>query len=630
MDRLSKGIVQKLLSDAPLTSVFLAEFFNVSEKTVRNRIKEMEEELTENGALIVSRRGSGYYLNVIDHEVFDEWFETSDNNSIPVLPKERVLYLIKTFLFSDEYQLIDDLADSLCVSRNTITGDLKEVEHHFSKFGLEFERRPNYGMKIKGHEKNIRSCLADLIKLDRSVYAKEYKQCYKKCECLINKVIIDNNISATIEHYHEIIEYFTVSVIRFNEGHKVILEDKQKKDLNEELFYLFESVGNDIFNLAESTLNITLSLDEVLLCCLKIASMTNLKNYGINSLFDYKIDSLNIEMLKEVKDVLKIDLLNNFELRAALNQHLFPLDLRLTFGIQIENPALEMVQHKYSFAYNVATCASSVLAKHYNCVITADEIGFIAVIFVVALEKSRKKKRPKNVIIVCLSGQSSSRLFVHAYKEIFGEYLGEVYQCGYTELNNFDFEKHKIDYCFTTVDGLKFDIPVPVFHISLFPDDDEIKKYRRLLKKETKKFFLGNYYNENLFISNLDAATKEEAILKITEHIRKFYAIPDDFESFVLEREKYGITSFGTGVALPHPKTICTDRNIVVVAVLNKPVLWGNDEVQIIILTSLSNNFNEESDEFIETTSEFMMDIEKINYLAEHPDFNIFMDLLCS
>lgn len=215
--------------------------------------------------------------------------------------------------------------------------------------------------------------------------------------------------------------------------------------------------------------------------CYKIAALTNLNAYGNQISFDGEIDRLGYEMLEEVKKVLKIDLINNWELRASLNRHLYPLILRLIFGVQVENPALNMIKKKYSYAYNVAACASTVLMKKYGCSISADEVAFIAVIMAIALDKSKRQTRRKNIIIVCLSGQNTSKLFVYMYKKSFGDYLGDIYQCSVQELDNFDYKGKHIDYCFTTIDNLEIQLPVPMFHISLFPDESEIEKYRHIL-----------------------------------------------------------------------------------------------------------------------------------------------------
>ena len=627
MDKLTHEIISYLLKESFSTSSHMAELFNVSEKTIRNRIKEIEEELTKNGGLIVSRRGLGYSINIIDKELFDAWFYKDRTNSLPVLPQERILYIVKLLLLADDYILIEDLSKEIYVSRNTISADIKQVSLLLKKYGLKIIHKPYYGIRIEPNELNIRTCLSSLY--DKNLFD-NYDDVYNNCRKIIRNVFIRNCVAASIERYQEIASYLAVTYFRMMNNHYLVFNQERRDTLEKYLNNLFEIVGEQVKNEFENDFKLEMSKDEIMGICYKIAALTNLNAYGNQISFDGEIDKLGYEMLEEVKKVLKIDLTNNWELRASLNRHLYPLMLRLIFGVQVENPAIEMIKRKYSYAYSVAACASTVLLKKFRCTISADEIAFIAVIMAIALDKSKRRIKKKNIIIVCLSGQNTSKLFVYMYKKTFGDYLGDVYQCAVQDLNNFDYEGKSIDYCFTTIDSLDIQIPVPLFYISLFPDENEIEKYRRILSTESINNLLENYLDEDLFISDLSCKSKEEAIDKMIYVISKKYLLPANFKNLIMERESYGLTTFGTRVAMPHPGKVCTKENIICIAVLSEAMTWNVDDINVIILTSFSENMEDDSSIFIEAISNFVCDDEKISELIKKPTFNNFVKILGS
>lgn len=59
-----------MAAEAPVTSSFFAAQLNVTTRTVRNDIKELQGVLSYHGAFVQSVRGSGYKLRIDDEQVF--------------------------------------------------------------------------------------------------------------------------------------------------------------------------------------------------------------------------------------------------------------------------------------------------------------------------------------------------------------------------------------------------------------------------------------------------------------------------------------------------------------------------------------------------------------------------------
>jgi len=100
--------------------------------------------------------------------------------------------------------------------------------------------------------------------------------------------------------------------------------------------------------------------------------------------------------------------------------------------------------------------------------------------------------------------------------------------------------------------------------------------------------------------------------------------IPDGFEESVLEREEFGATDFGNLAAIPHPRYVMTRETVVAVAVLEKPILWSSNMVQLVVLTSLNEEDDEETQQFYEVTAAFLSDKEAVEALIREPVFENF------
>lgn len=624
MDKLTKDILKKLYtSQRTMTAEELGVFFDVSEKTIRNRILSCKKTVYRHGIEILSERGKGFSLNIYDEEKLLLWKGRKQKSFSEYTPdtKDGRYYKILTILLNaTEYLTIDDLAEELYLSRNTVSTDLITVESILSKHNLLLQRKAPYGIKIMGEEYNKRLCLTNqqacfydmqtLLKND-TLFAKIH-DCTKDA-------FHQYGINASVNNFFLSCLYLTITLTRiargFDCGHLGnTAVPERRNDLEKVCHYVNE---RSQLHLSESELSYYL---------LFLTSITNHMDSHSIVTVTREIDQLVVDMLVEVKNFLKIDLIGDWELRGFLSQHLLALDMRIKQAVFSENPMKDIVKSEYSLSYGVACCACNVINTHYGIELPDDEICFIAIIFALALERNLKKQKKCNVVIIYVSRQSSSRFFTYKFQKELGDYIHEIYECSITDLPHFDFAGKKIDYVFTTLD-VELEVPVPVFHISLLPSDEELNKFRKLLIHGTGSVF-SEYYREDLFIPCLKVTDKQEAIRSMCRVISEKYQVPDFFLDSVLEREAYGNTSFGQYVALPHPTATLTSENLVSVAVLEKPIRWGEETVKVIILVSLSNSAEEDSNDFIEVTSAFAANKNAVNQLVEHPSYDTLIEIL--
>lgn len=139
-------VILKLLQDKEyVTAEVLADALKLSIKTVRLRIKNLNETGRGNGYSIQAKPRKGYYLCVEEPEKWKHFLKKEENHeqTIPNSASERIHFLMAYLLYHEEYIKIDELSDFLFVSRNTLSDSLRQVERIVNRYDLQIDRKPN-------------------------------------------------------------------------------------------------------------------------------------------------------------------------------------------------------------------------------------------------------------------------------------------------------------------------------------------------------------------------------------------------------------------------------------------------------------------------------------------------------
>ncbi|MCF1783645.1 BglG family transcription antiterminator [Lactobacillus mulieris] len=601
------------------TGKLLADKLSLSDKTVRNRLKDLNKALTNQGAEVISKHHYGYKLNITNKKRFLSIQLDNNHQSIPDSTEERVKALLITLLNTKEYLKIDDLANRLYVSRKTLSSNLKHTEKILSLYKLKIDRRPNYGIKVVGTEFDKRNCLSN--------NAFDYYQEYDKHQQLINIVIASNqkdNTRMSEVALESFVKYLLISIKRISSDYR-IKRDIGTTDISPATMKIIDELVikiSGLFNMKFS------EIERKYLAIQYSATLSSdtYSQYGPNFVITSKIDELVFEMLNRIYETFGLDYRNNLELRMSLNQHLVPMDIRMRYMISVKNPLLNQIKRQYSFPYALAETACQYLQAYYNHPIPEDEKAYIAIIFALATEKRNLELRKKNIVLVCISGTSSSQLFKYKYLQAFGQYINKIYNCTVTDLDKFDFKGKHIDYIFTTVPLTKT-FPVPIYEINLFINTNDILTYKELFENGDKQSIIDKFPT-NLFMSGVKANSKEEVIDLMCRKVAHYGLIDKNFKSAVLKRESLGQTDFGNLTAIPHPYKLQTEKSFVIVAILDKPIIWTKNKVQVIFLLSLGKEEKSTLTDFYQKISDIVFDKNAIQQLINNPQYETLIQIL--
>lgn len=605
-------ILETLIRDGTVSGNYLAERIGVTARTIYTDVSKINSELTKNGAKIVSRPRYGITLVIEDEERFRKYFEELQSESLSA--EDRVREIAVDLLTGADPVKIDDLSEKYFVSRSTMQSDLKKVREIFSSYQLSVISRPYEGLHVEGREKNFRRCLVSLKKDQLINFRVDENQMFRSISQIVKQILEENEYHVSEIAFHNLVVHIYISILRIQVGNELT---EEFSDVPENWKRSPENrIAEQIALLIGQKFQIRFSNKELnYLLVHLIGKKTVVRDE--NTVIRSEVYDMVQKILEEINKNYLIDLRHDFELITMLALHLAPLEIRMLYEIPQENPILDEVRRNFPLAFEMAHVAGMVLKENYGKEIPPGELAYIALYLNVALERYTKKHSKKNnILIVCGTGRGSAQLLGFQLKERYGKRLGEIktHEGGSLQTVNFD----QIDYVLTTI-HISDPIPVPIIEIDRLMRDDG-GEMEAIFEKDQKDELI-QMFQPQIFFSPLKADNKEDALSEMISRIKEVKTLPKQFAELVSEREKAGSTSFGNSIAIPHPLRPVGEESFVAVGILEEPILWGEDEVQIILLLSMKEEGDQSLRLFYKSVGKLIMNRQKVRQILENPQW---------
>ena len=595
---LTKRQIEILLSlvntNEPVSAEWIAKKLGLSDRTIRNEFKLIQQKSNSFGISVKSIRGKGYQLETFDHDLFNKklsklWKKEQKVDFFEQI--NRVIYMLKRFLMERDFIKLESFEDEMYVSKTTIQNDLKLVRDILKKYNLELVNRPYYGTRVEGDEYMKRLCMSSYIlnrNNDLSVEGFSFqvadKDLYEKIlEILITKV---NEFQMEMSDISvmNLATHITIACKRIKEGFVI---EKTNNQLQSK--YLFEKVvAYEIIRKVESLVGLNFPDSEIEYIIVHLLGTKLLQKEELTEYSDFdEVGSIVDCMLERLLTELQWDFRGDKEFIQALTLHIRPAMNRLRFGLNIRNPFLNEIKRKYPTAFDGAVTASKCIKEYLSMDVDEHEIAYIAIHISVAMERMKTiDKTVKRVIIVCSSGIGSAKLLYYRLKNIFKQELEIVDSISYYKLS--DYNLSSIDFIISTI-PINRDFRVPVQVINTFLEEEDIQNIQKhiIRHQEKDQSFLDH---SRIFIHE-DLGSKQAVIEFMCQELYKQGLVPKDYQFLVLERETLAPTSFGNLVAIPHPLTPVTDETFWTVCTLKRPIHWHqNQMVQFVCLLNVKKD----------------------------------------
>ncbi len=627
-----------------ITSDKLCSAINVSSRTVRNDIKEINKTFKDKGINISSQKGKGYRLNIEDIELFNKLIKKKVNNlESDYLTKEErynfiIFILLKNNLENTEYITQIELADSLYISISSLKNDLKIVKEKLEKYKLSIAKVSNKGIMLDGEEEYIRYYINKQLQKSQ-LFKQTFNSIYQNKVSSINKddisVIIRENIikfklRLTDVSYKNLMNCIQICILRKSYNKKIQYQrEYMDKIKNESSSYISEKICSDIKDRFDISL---IESDIVFITKHILSSNTIVKSkYEILSMLNTQ-DLMNYKLVEEIINAIDINFGVNLDsddiLKDFLVSHIKGAINRAKYNIKVENEMLNNIKSNYPFSFGMGILANDIIKKNIGIRLCEDDVGFLSLHLEASMRRLEinKERKVKKVIIICSTGAGTSLLLKVKLQKQFGNQLIIVDTIPWYEFD----EKllSVLDFVISTMklDSINKD---RIVYVKNLLDEEEIQNIKSKINDvQSSEISLDKRFKEDLFFMDLNITNKSEAIKFMTDKLVDRGYINSEIQREFFKREELSSTEIGDLVAIPHTMHSDIKESFICVLILKKSILWDKKQVQIVILIGMANHEQKEWKLSLEKLYRNIVDIQTTTKLIKSSDFNDFINYI--
>lgn len=621
------NILQILRKTPEITVSALSSRLGVSERTIRNDIKQINQEL-EDCAVIDGVQGK-YSLRIFQMERFRQRFsaimQTDDflNSS-----RYRMEYVFGRLMRSEEPLLTDELAYEMNVGRTTLMSDLKKLREEIEPYQLKIIGKTSKGLMLHGTETEIRRYVLD------SVYDSIYQdypldeEIVQEMQQMFEQHSFEKSVRDTFE------QFMTLMLDRFLTGHYIGLLPQRYYNLTARAEF---GMVDQLVDRFSQILHIRIPIEEKLFVFLPIAGMrTPADIQDMRSIeLDEHVRPLMQHILRQIKAEMDITIRSG-EFTEEFLYHLMFMVNRLRFHVPLKNPMLEDLREKYPLAYQMAGIAARVVREEYQLEVTEDERGYLASYFGVFLtEVDLQQEKPFRVAVVCGTGRVTARLVAVQLKKILDSSA---------EMQLFADEKvstellNTFDIVLTTVElPCSCDRPMIRIH-EIFNDRELLHKIEKakywdqiaVPVLDNNWFVMTGLLDESRFFV-LKETDYPSAVAHMVSRLTESGQVDDRFAQRLEEREKKGTMVFDHAVAIPHSVQYASDKLMLSIGVFPEAVQYGDHEIRVIFLIGLPSQVEAEDNLLIRVYDEMIQiakDEEMLDKIASADSFSALLRVL--
>ena len=420
MNQRSTKIVQLLSKEKDeITVSGFAEYFQVSQKTIRNDLKEINGVLKENRKKEIVIKSGGKIKIPENFENSLSVLIEGNLNTYKLSKEERKQIAAAMIVNSTGYITLATIADCLLVSRATIINDLKKIKEFIRQGNLDVSSHANKGLLIEGAESDKRKFLFRLLspsictyENQKSVVA-EYVNVQAGDQNIIQKILSEQEERykkhLSDQSFREITLFLRIMINRNQQGE--FLESQTDKDSKNYMFAL------DILKYISQYCNITISEDDIRSLSGFLDRMRYIKSESFHK-NTVVIQMVTREYISGVSGELGVNLNMDYDFFENLSNHLESIFSAPPMEYQ-EADFIEEVLEDNQEVLDVVVDQMPVIYKFTNRKLTDIEIKYIAIHVCAALERKRNKEISFRVIVACHAGIGTSMLLLEKLKNHF-------------------------------------------------------------------------------------------------------------------------------------------------------------------------------------------------------------------
>lgn len=432
LDKRSGAILRYVLyatSYVPMEE--LTEKLNISRRTIYYDMGKINAWLKHHKLIGIGHiQSAGFYLEEKAKQTIPELLQHLNSWQYEYSAKERKAWLAIHIMTGIHKVLLQELIDTIQVSRNTAINDLKLLREEVKqRFQLNIAVSKQTGYVMEGCEMNQRKALNNYMSqviggkgwqyfIDQMALVERNDGCHvslfstdKLAE--VQQIIVYCEERLGVQFTDEVLKNFNIQIIAFVRrlllGGRVHMDSAEQVILRQTREY---GAAQEVCNKLADIFQLEIPQNEVDYITTYILSAK--VNYTTLDLVEEEAPHWRIIIRRMVDDFQRyacIEFYDRTGLENNLLIHLKPAYYRIKYGLCLENSLVEPIRKKYPDIFILTKKIMHYLEESTGQSINDDEVAFIAMHFGAWMR--REGIRPvtrKKVLLVCANGVGTSHI----------------------------------------------------------------------------------------------------------------------------------------------------------------------------------------------------------------------------
>lgn len=587
------------------TSKEIGEVMELSSKTIRKEINSLNSVIKEKGAIIESKPGKGFIFTIKDKNKFkdflkNDWYKYAYYQEEDGDKKLRYENILRMFLFSNSYIKQFELAEIFHVSESQINKDLPYIRQILENYDLDLISKPYYGMKIEGSEKNMRLAIKNEIGEDPLLFeGDENRELFNKIQKIIDEMDFGEDYYMPYVTFKNLVIHIYIAILRIRQKKFIKLSQDFEKKVTS---YKEYKIATKIVNELEKRLEIKIPKDELVYITTHLIAKNTIRD---QEKISTEILALSQKIIDEIYRISKYDFRANIDFFFSLAIHLGPLTNRIKYGFNMKNPILDDIKEN-KIPYLLATIGANVINEKYNTKLSEDEIGYIALHIMAAMNSNTINT--KNILIICGSGNSSAQIMKAQLNRQFKNNINEIKTTDLRSLDQINMKNYDLIISSVKLDNV-YDLPIVYVDIIFSKVDlDNIK----IAIDDSRLGKIYDIFANSVFIKTDKFTNKLEILKFIAETIEDKSGIEKEkVLNQLKKREEMGQTSFDN-IAIPHILEQVKGDSYSIIIILDKSIKWNDKNIKLVYSLIIGDRLGDMS-LYYEKLGEFLSDKTSLN-----------------
>lgn len=524
----------------------LAKRFEVSERTIRNDISDINDYLKQQKITQIQFGGSGRLIIEKDIKKVKKLGENGDLYTYRLSKEERKVLAAALLIQTKDHITLSNIAEMLMVSRATIINDLDGVKKFLQLGNLHVISHSNKGLRLEGSEGDKRLFLLRIMSIGANEIQGESvirsflkglgmefelpEEDRRRLQRIINEQEHVYGRFLTDASFDYLMQYLMLSIQRIRQDSQIT----EEVDGNKSKY----KMARDIIKYVSQYWGLDEGKGEADFLCGVLDSMS----YTQRKRRDQRIIGLQLVTRKFIENVsreLNVNLNRDFNFYENLVDHLESIFMK-SFNVTQRDDFLKKYVEQNPRVLEVVKNHLDMLEKFIGREISEIETDYIVIHICAAIERRKKKEVDFQVLIVCGGGVGTSQLLLSKMENRFDFHVVDVVSAHLLR----ETEYENVDMIVSTIPLKNFEkdyiLVSPVFtdedYLRVSRKIEELQGRRRVPKKEKSQEEQGKKTAEKL-LKVLKPVIKDENLMKeVSKKVREFFGVEDpEEEPFLYE-----------------------------------------------------------------------------------------------